>query len=112
MRAEAVSVLTPTEIRNIRYYVQHKYSELPSDKRAEIVADAMQRIVMKQLPEFPEAIKKKLTTELIRDVVSVKQTPVHMDHIFHACLSLDLTQNELVGPDSYLVRATVAHVNP
>ena len=54
MRTEAVSILTPTEIRNIRHYVQHKYGDLPSERRAEIVADAMQRIVMKQLPDFPE----------------------------------------------------------
>lgn len=98
MRTEAVSVLTPTEIRNIRHYVQHKYSDLPIDRRAEIVADAMQRIVMKQLPDFPEAIKHKLTGELLRDVVALQQIPVRAEHIFHACLSLDYKDEELFRP--------------
>lgn len=98
MRSEAVSILTPTEIRNIRHYVQHKYGDLPSERRAEIVADAMQRIVMKQLPEFPEAIKNKLTGELLRDVAVLQQIPVRAEHIFHACLSLDFKDEELFTP--------------
>ncbi|BBH19924.1 hypothetical protein Back11_12690 [Paenibacillus baekrokdamisoli] len=98
MRAEAVSILTPTEIRNIRHYVQHKYSDLPSDQRAEIVADAMQRIVLKQLPDFPEVIKNKLTAELLRDIVAVQLTPVSVAHIFEACLSLDFGKSELFQP--------------
>ncbi|MFC5648465.1 hypothetical protein ACFPYJ_04865 [Paenibacillus solisilvae] len=98
MRTESVSVLTPTEIRNIRRYVQHKYSDLPSERRAEIVADAMQRIIMKQLPDFPESIKNQLTGELLRDAAVQQQIPVRAEHIFHACLSLDYRDKELFGP--------------
>ncbi|MGO4111194.1 hypothetical protein [Paenibacillus sp. YAF4_2] len=96
-RAEAF-VLTPTDVRKIRQYVQHKYAAMPQDKRAEIVADAVSRIIHKQLPSFEEAIKHEVTARLIRTTVLEKQMPVRADDIFEACLSLDITDAKVVTP--------------
>ncbi|SDX78058.1 hypothetical protein [Paenibacillus sp. CF384] len=95
MRTTAAGVLTPTDIHNIRHYVQHKYGDLPSDRRAEIVADAMQRIVLRQLPDFPQVHKMSVSTELLRSIAVRKQVPVHEKHIFEACLRLDYRDPQL-----------------
>ncbi|MBP3963363.1 hypothetical protein [Paenibacillus lignilyticus] len=95
MRTAAAGVLTPTDIHKIRHYVQHKYGDLPSDRRAEIVADAMQRIVLRQLPAFPHEQKLSVSTELMRSIAVRKQVPVDEKHIFEACLRLDYRDPQL-----------------
>ncbi|SEM85214.1 glucosaminidase domain-containing protein [Paenibacillus sp. OV219] len=88
MTGLAAGVLTRTDIHNIRHYVQYKYGDLPSERRAEIVADAMQRVVQRQLPDFPAAYKRQISTELLRSIATGKQMPIQEKHIFEACLSL------------------------
>ncbi|REE80083.1 mannosyl-glycoprotein endo-beta-N-acetylglucosaminidase [Paenibacillus taihuensis] len=85
---QAAGVLTRTDIHNIRHYVQHKYGDLPSERRAEIVADAMQRIVLRQLPDFPAAYKKQVSSELLRSIAAGGQMPIQEKHIFEACMVL------------------------
>lgn len=98
MAAEEAYVLTPTDVRNIRQYVQHKYSAMPQDKKAEIVADAVSRIIQKQLPSFEGKLRREVTAKLIRTTVLEKQMPVRSDDIFEACLGLNLTDTEVITP--------------
>jgi len=98
MPSNAANVLTKSEISNIRHYVQHKYADLPTERRAEIVADAMQRIVLRQLPAFAEEIRLRLTHELLRNVVAGQQRPVGPEHIFQGCLALNLEDGAVSEP--------------
>ncbi|MCQ6560132.1 glucosaminidase domain-containing protein [Paenibacillus mendelii] len=98
MRSESALVLTPTDIHNIRRYVQQKYADLPKERHAEIIDDAMRRIVLKQIPEFPSEVKHALTGKLLQEVVHMQQRAVGNDHIFAACLTLDLTDSGLSEP--------------
>ncbi|MBW7477575.1 hypothetical protein K0T92_22915 [Paenibacillus oenotherae] len=98
MRTDGATVLTPTDIGNIRHYVKVKYRDLPSHRHAEIVADAMRQIVLKQLPDFTNDVKRKLAAELLREVVAAEQRPVGAEHIFSRCLSLSLEDPELLEP--------------
>ncbi|MCM3629946.1 hypothetical protein M3194_21665 [Paenibacillus glycanilyticus] len=98
MPADEAFVLTPTDVRNIRQYVQHKYAAMPQDKKAEIVADAVSRIIQKQLPSFEDKLKLEVTARLIRATVLERQMPVRSDDIFEACLELDLTNPKVVTP--------------
>lgn len=98
MPAEEAYVLSPSDVRNIRRYVQHKYAAMPQDKRAEIVADAVSRIIHKQLPPFEEKVKRQVTAQLIRTAVLGKQSPVKSEHIFEACLELDLRDRLIEEP--------------
>ncbi|RXZ81843.1 hypothetical protein EBB07_12555 [Paenibacillaceae bacterium] len=82
---EAV-ILTPGELSNIRNYVRHKYAGLPAERHAEIVADAVQRIIVRQLPVLDEPLKKDVTAALIRSVALKQQRPVHTEDILLACL--------------------------
>lgn len=91
MPAEEAYVLSPIDVRNIRAYVQHKYAAMPHEKRAEIVADAVNRIIHKQLPNFEDGLKRSITASLIRTAVLEQQRPVKADDIFSACLSLGHT---------------------
>ncbi|QYR19028.1 hypothetical protein KZ483_13675 [Paenibacillus sp. sptzw28] len=95
MQTTPVNVLTSTEIRNLRHYVHNKYAGLPNERRAEILADAMQRIVLRQLPAYPPDIRYKLTGRLLRDIIAAERLPVCTEHIFSASLSLDLERPEL-----------------
>ncbi|AZN41945.1 glucosaminidase domain-containing protein [Paenibacillus albus] len=88
MTGLAAGVLTRTDIHNIRHYVQHKYGDLPNERRAEIVADAMQRVVQRQLPDFPAAHKRRISTDLLRSIASGKQMPIQEKHIFEACMTI------------------------
>ncbi|GLX68093.1 hypothetical protein [Paenibacillus glycanilyticus] len=98
MPTDDAFVLTPTDVRNIRQYVQHKYAALPQDKKAEIVADAVTRIIRKQLPSFDGELKREVTAKLIRTAVLEKQMPVRADDIFEACLELDLGNPQVALP--------------
>ncbi|GMK46014.1 hypothetical protein PghCCS26_31420 [Paenibacillus glycanilyticus] len=98
MPAEEAFVLTRIDVRKIRQYVQHKYDAMPQDKRAEIVADAVTRIIQKQLPPFEDKLKREVTARLIRTTVLERQMPVRADDIFEACLSLDLADSDVVTP--------------
>ncbi|UVI27651.1 hypothetical protein [Paenibacillus spongiae] len=98
MRSEGARVLTPADIRNIRRYVQQKYADLPQERHAEIVDDAMERIILRQLPDFPEEMKIKLTRQLLKEVVLEQQRAVGNDHIFAACVTMDLTDRSLSEP--------------
>lgn len=98
MPAEHAYVLTPTDVRNIRSYVHRKYASMPSDQRAEIVADAVARIIHNQLPEFAPDIKKKLTYSLIRSTVLEQQRPVRPDDIYVLCMELDQDDPAIAEP--------------
>lgn len=98
MRSEGALVLTPTDIRNIRRYVQQKYADLPYERHTEIIDDAMRRIVLKQIPEFPIEVKHALTGKLLQEIVLGQQRAVGSDHIFAACLTLDLSDPALAEP--------------
>ncbi|MDQ0057994.1 hypothetical protein [Paenibacillus harenae] len=98
MPAEEALVLSPSDVRNIRSYVQHKYASMPQEQRAEIVADAVTRIIHKQLPAFEESVKRQITSELIRSAVMEQGRPVRADDIFGACLSLDRSIAAIAAP--------------
>ncbi|MBO7746013.1 glucosaminidase domain-containing protein [Paenibacillus sp. MWE-103] len=98
MYGQAAGVLTNADIRKLRHYVQHKHGALPNERRAEIVADAMQRIVLRQLPDFPEDAKHTVMRALIRDVAAGKALPVNEALIYETCMQLDTELPELLRP--------------
>lgn len=97
MAANIAYVLTPTDVRNIRSYVHYKYAAMPQEKRAEIVADAVRRIIYKQLPDFNLSIKKELTHKLIQRTVLEQQRPVSADDIYLLCMELDQQREEAIA---------------
>ncbi|GFN32338.1 hypothetical protein [Paenibacillus xylaniclasticus] len=98
MSANSALILTQAEVRNIKRYVQQKFSDLPQDKHADIVADAVRRIVFKRLPEFADDVRQRLTTDLIRTALVERAGPVRTDDIVEACLRLELQDDSLFGP--------------
>lgn len=98
MPTDEAYVLSPTDVRNIRSYVQLKYAAMPHERRAEIVADAVNRIIHRQLPDFENGLKRSVTTALIRTTVLEHQRPVRADDIFRVCLSLDRTASTIYDP--------------
>jgi hypothetical protein len=98
MPADEAYVLSKADVRNIRSYVQHKYAAMPQEKRAEIVADAVKRIIHKQLPNFESSVKRSITETLIRTAVLERQRPVRAEDIFQACLLLDRFDTHIYEP--------------
>ncbi|MDQ6418063.1 hypothetical protein RB620_01305 [Paenibacillus sp. LHD-117] len=105
MLADHAYVLTPTDVRNIRNYVQTKYAAMSNRKRAEIVADAVSRIIHKQLPDFEPQTKHFLTSNLIRTTVLEERRPVSADDIYRLCLELDQENEAIAVPFRRWVRA-------
>lgn len=98
MPADEAYVLSQADVRNIRSYVQHKYAAMPQEKRAEIVADAVKRIIHKQLPDFESSVKRFITETLIRTTVLERQRPVRAEDIFQVCLLLDRSDTHIYEP--------------
>lgn len=98
MTANPAFILTPKDIKNIRGYVHSKYASMPSEQRVEIVADAVQRIIHRQLPDFEQSLKQKLTGELIRATALQQQRPVSADDVYKLCLELDQSDQRVAVP--------------
>ncbi|MBH5317740.1 glucosaminidase domain-containing protein [Paenibacillus sp. GSMTC-2017] len=111
MPTDSAYVLTPTDVKNIRTYVQSKYATMPHDKRAEIVADAVTRIIHKQLPHFTVDVKRQLTSTLIRTTVLEHQRPVSADDIFLLCMKLDQSDESIALPLREWTRKQEARLN-
>lgn len=74
-------LLSYDSIQRIRQYVEMKFSHLPKEKHADIVADAIVKVVEKQLPSFDYDTKKSITNEIINNVVVNKQRPIQLSDI-------------------------------
>ncbi|MFF2089692.1 hypothetical protein [Paenibacillus sp. NPDC058174] len=98
MTSEKAYVLSPSDVSSIRRYVQHKYAAMPQEKKAEIVADAVNRTIHRQLPAFDDEVKRSLTASLIRQIVVERQMPVRTDDIFEACLDLNREEAAIREP--------------
>lgn len=90
---EQSSVLSLDSIDRIRFYVKRKYAHLPQEKHAEIVADAIVKIIERQLPNYDTEIKKIITNQLIADVIIPQKRPVSIEDIERTCHVL-ATSNE------------------
>ena len=85
MSAERELVLSQQSVSRIRFYVKHKFAHLPHERHAEIVADAIIKIIEKQLPPFSEQSKKKITNQLIEEIVIPQKRPVSLYDIQQIC---------------------------
>jgi hypothetical protein len=91
-------LLTLEEVGKIRHYVRHKFASLPLEHHAEIVADAVRRIIVKQLPDFEENTKQRMTDTLIRNTVLEQRRPVSADDVLKICLQEDWKADENLVP--------------
>lgn len=66
---KGAALLTPLDVRTVRAYVDAKFAPIPSERRAEIIADALCRMVQGHLPEMPSPAKAEVTRRLIRECV-------------------------------------------
>ncbi|MWC28214.1 glucosaminidase domain-containing protein [Paenibacillus sp. MMS18-CY102] len=98
MPTDNATIISPTDVRNIRRYVQRKFADLPQDKHADIVADAVRRIIYKRLPEFSDDVRGQLTTRLIRSAVMERSGPVGADEIAEACLRCEMDDPAIFEP--------------
>ncbi|MFS0722302.1 hypothetical protein [Paenibacillus sp. 1P07SE] len=85
MRSEA-SILTPQEMQTIRMYVQSKYAGAPQ-RHPEIFADAIRRVLMRELPELAEPQRQAVATALIRERVLGERRAVRTEDIWRATLA-------------------------
>jgi len=88
------AIISPRDVGNIRRYVRMKYAELPQERHAEIVADAVSRTIFRQLPEFEETERKRLAAELIRSTVVREKRPVTAVDVLEASMKLDWREPE------------------
>ncbi|MFD2117800.1 hypothetical protein ACFSTH_17160 [Paenibacillus yanchengensis] len=92
-------LFTAHQLKQIRLYVQQKYKHQSDSKHAEIVANTVQQILYRQLPDFPEPIKQQLLLHLIERIVVQQQRFVTSSDIDTLCRkSLDLSSEEIAVP--------------
>ncbi|MCA0757987.1 hypothetical protein KP806_23280 [Paenibacillus sp. N4] len=88
-------VLSPSDVRNIRSYIQYKYAGMPQELLAEIVADALSRIIHKRLPDFGTDESRSITNAIVRRSVLEQQRPVRSEDLLAECLQLDRTRPDI-----------------
>ncbi|MFD0958969.1 hypothetical protein [Paenibacillus chungangensis] len=98
MNADNAYVLTDKDVNRIRSYVHAKYAAAPQEKRAEIVADAIKRIIYRGLPEFKADVRQRMTATLIRTTVLEQLRPVSRSDILELCRTLDQQDEEIAAP--------------
>jgi len=87
-------VLSIDSVDRIRFYVKKKYVDLPKEKHAEIVADAIVKIITRQLPPFSKELQDDICQQLIGDVIVAQGRPVSLEDI-ERISSQQVEQNEL-----------------
>lgn len=85
-------VLSPTDVRNIRSYIQHKYSGMPQEQLTEVVAGALARMIHKRLPDFGTEVRKSITAAIVRKAVLEQQRAIRSEDLLAECLQLDRTR--------------------
>ncbi|MCU6708172.1 hypothetical protein M6D81_05555 [Paenibacillus sp. J5C_2022] len=98
MNADNAYVLTEQDVNRIRSYVHAKYAAAPHERRAEIVADAVTRIIYRGLPEFEPDVRQRMTATLIRTTVLEQQRPVCRGDILELCRTLDQQDEAIAAP--------------
>ena len=87
-------LLSLDSIQRIRQYVELKFSHLPKDKHAEIVADAIAKVVEQQLPSFENDTKKTITYDIIKHIVIQQKRSVLLGDVVQACELHPLSEKE------------------
>ncbi|MBD2847937.1 glucosaminidase domain-containing protein [Paenibacillus sp. IB182496] len=86
MTMEGTQVLGAHELDKLRSYVARKHAAMTREQRARIVADAMQRMLLCQLPELEPSLRGRLAGELVRTVVLAQRRPVQASDMYGLCL--------------------------
>lgn len=89
-------VLSAGEIVRLKKYIEQKYINLDVQQRLSIWSDAAHRIIEKRLPDFPMEIKKQLRSELLHK--NRETFVIHQDDALRECMTLDLSQEQLIAP--------------
>jgi len=91
---EQGNILTLDSINRIRFYVKTKYSHLPKEEHATIVADAIVKIIDRQLPQFTPEVKKEITNKLIEQIIIPLKRPVSIEDISLVCDAVPLESED------------------
>lgn len=94
---EGAAIVTPSDIRHIRTFIDDKYPGKPQNEKSELVAEAIRRVIFHQLPDFAEGIKKELASRLVRRKL-IQKGFVRRDDVVEACLELDIRDQRIVRP--------------
>jgi len=85
IRLDGPILLSGSEIGLIRRYVATKYAHLPAPRRADIVADAIRRAVLRRLPALPHAWRHELAEELIRRCLVLERRDIRREDVLAVC---------------------------
>lgn len=91
---EQGNILSLDSINRIRFYVKTKYSHLPKEEHATIVADAIVKIIERQLPNFSSEVKKEITNKLVEQIIIPLKRPVSIDDIYQASAEATLDDDD------------------
>lgn len=101
-------LLSYDSIERIRQYVRLKFPHLPKEKHAEIVADAISKVVVNQLPSFQYETKKTIADLVIQHIVVDQKRPLLLQDIVQVCEQYPLLSEER---DAYLQWRAKQHAN-
>lgn len=88
-----VTILDDAAILCLKRYIERKHPEFSSAQRAAVLANAVHRIVDRQLPDFEERTKIRLRQELLRQMGMQQRFTLLTGHILEACRELELEED-------------------
>ncbi|OPY62436.1 MAG: hypothetical protein A4E56_01351 [Pelotomaculum sp. PtaU1.Bin065] len=81
-------VLRNNDIFILRDYIRKKYPGSGSHERANILADAVRKIIDRHLQEFNERYRSQIRGSLLQKAVSTNHYTINDDDIFKTCIAI------------------------
>lgn len=86
-------IIDDAAMLRIKQYIERKHPDFTSSQRAALFANAVHRIIDRQLPDFEEQTKVKLRRELLSRMGLDQRFTLLPRHILEACEKLDLEES-------------------
>lgn len=87
-------ILSQSDIRTIKRYIQAKYDGETPQRLADILAETVHRILNAHLPGFDDRTKQELRSRLLSRSAMLERKSLAVEDIFDECIRLELDRDE------------------
>jgi putative ABC transport system permease protein len=84
-----VNIITEKNVEDLRNYIYHKNPNYTTKKNSQILANALNQIIEKNMPNVNNNFKKDIKRELFRNATNKASFKIDADEILLSCLNVE-----------------------
>lgn len=84
-----VNIITEKNVEDLRNYIYHKNPNYTTKKNSQILANALNQIIEKNMPNVNNNLKKDIKRELFRNATNKASFKIDADEILLSCLNVE-----------------------